>query len=85
MREYVVWRTLDRVIEWFVLRDEVYVPQAPGEDGLLRSEVFPGLVLDAEAMLKGDLTRVLSVQKEALIREEHAAFIARLEAANGGA
>ena len=44
VREYIVWRVQDREIDWFVLRDGSYEPLAPDADGLLRSEVFPGLV-----------------------------------------
>jgi Uma2 family endonuclease len=58
--EYIVWRTLDGAIDWFQLRDRVYVQRAPGPDGLIASEVFPGLRLDVPAMLAGDRARVLA-------------------------
>ena len=29
-REYVVWRVLDRQIDWFVLHEERYEPLEPG-------------------------------------------------------
>ncbi len=48
--EYIVWRVLDRAIDWFVRRDERYERLEPGADGILRSEVFPGLWLDPAAM-----------------------------------
>ena len=35
---------------WFVRRDGAYQQMAPGEDGILRSEVFPGLWLDSAAL-----------------------------------
>ncbi len=58
--EYIVWRTLDKAIDWFQLRDGVYVQREPGGDGLIASEAFPGLRLDVVAMLAGDRTKVLA-------------------------
>src|SRR5665213_3268471 len=45
VKEYVVWRTLDREIDYFILRDGEYQQLPPGTDGLFRSEIFPGLWL----------------------------------------
>jgi Uma2 family endonuclease len=43
VREYIVWRVLDRAVDWFVLRDEKFERLAPEQDGTLRSTVLPGL------------------------------------------
>lgn len=75
VREYLVWRVLDHEIDWFVLRDERYQRLDPGEDGIYRSEVFPGLWLDVTAMIGGDLQRVLAVLLEGLGSPEHQAFV----------
>ena len=37
VREYIVWRELDREIDWLVLHDGRFEPLAPANDGLLRS------------------------------------------------
>ena len=50
----------------------------PGDDGVLRSRFFPGLWLQPEAFLAGDLAQVLAVLQEGLASEEHGAFVARL-------
>jgi Uma2 family endonuclease len=78
VREYLVWRVLERAVDWFVLRGGRYEPLAPGPDGILRSEVFPGLWLDPAALLGGDLARVLAVVQQGTASAEHAAFVARL-------
>jgi hypothetical protein len=52
VREYIVWQVYDGRIDWFVLEDERYVLLQPGEDGVARSRVFPGLWLDVEAIWK---------------------------------
>jgi Uma2 family endonuclease len=81
VREYIVWRVQDRAIDWFVLRGGEYKPLAPGADGVLRSEVFPGLWLDPAALLRGDLATVLAVVQQGLAHPDHAAFVARLQGA----
>ena len=80
VREYVVWRVLDRQIDWFVLREGVYEPLARDAAGRYRSEVFPGLWLDVAAMLSGDLAAVLDVLQQGLETPEHAALVERLGA-----
>jgi Uma2 family endonuclease len=76
--EYIVWRVLDREIDWFVLRAGQYERLAPDADGILRSVVFPGLWLDAAALVRGELARVLAVVQEGVGSPEHAAFVAKL-------
>ncbi len=78
VREYLVWRILDREIDWFVLQDGQYERQLPAADGLLRSAVFPGLWLDPVALLRGDLATVLAVLQQGLASPEHTAFLVRL-------
>jgi hypothetical protein len=70
----------DEEIDWRVLRDGEYVLVQPDEKGLLRSEVLPGLVLDAVALIKGDMKRVARVQRAALKSLEYKQFAARLAA-----
>jgi Uma2 family endonuclease len=60
VREYILWRTEDHEIDWFLLRNSRYEKQPTDPRGLLRSEVFPGLVLDTIAMLNGDIKAVLA-------------------------
>jgi len=80
VREYIVWRVLENAIDWFVLRDAQFERLAPGADGIFRSEVLPGLWLDAAALLRGDMQRVLQVLQEGIGTPDHAAFVARLAA-----
>ena len=68
VREYLVWRVQDREIDWFVLRDGRFEALAPGDDGILRSTVFPGLWLDRAALLRGDLAAVLAALQQGLCR-----------------
>jgi Uma2 family endonuclease len=58
--EYVVWRIVDRLIDWFHLRDGEYVRLEPDEDGVIESVVLPGLRLPLDKMLAGDDKGVLA-------------------------
>ena len=58
--EYIVWRTDDAAIDWFQLREGAYVLRTPGDDGIIESEVFPGLRLDVAKMLGCDSAGVLA-------------------------
>ncbi len=73
-----MWRVDDRVIDWFVLRGGRYERLARPADGILRSEVFPGLWLDATALLADDLRGVLAVLSRGIASPEHAEFVERL-------
>lgn len=80
VQEYVVWRVRDGAVDWFRLREGRYERLEPGEDGVYRSEVFPGLWLDPNALLAGDPARVHQVLNEGLDSPEHIAFVERLSA-----
>jgi Uma2 family endonuclease len=78
VREYLVWRVLDQAVDWFVLRAGQYERLVPDAQGVLRSEVFPGLWLDTAALVRGDLAKVLATVQRGLASPEHGAFVARL-------
>lgn len=80
VREYVVWRVLDQQLDWFVLREGEYQRLSLDDAGRYRSEVFAGLWLDPEALIRGDLGTVLGVLRQSLESPEHADFVARLSA-----
>ena len=63
VNEYIVWRTQDKALDWFVLDDGEYKKLTTGRDHKLRSQVFQGLVLDVNALLKMDGAKVLAAMK----------------------
>jgi Uma2 family endonuclease len=78
VREYLVWRVLDQAVDWFVLRGGQYERLEPDPQGVLHSEIFPGLWLNTAALLQGDLGGVLATVQQGLTSPEHVAFVARL-------
>lgn len=78
VREYIVWRVYDRELDWFVLREGRYEALAADAGGVLKSEAFPGLWLDAAALLNGDLAGVLAVLQNGIDSTGHRAFVASL-------
>lgn len=82
VQEYVVVVLRDREVRWFVLEQGRFVPLPADEDGVFRSKVFPGLWLDAAALLDGDARKMLEVVERGIATSEHAAFVERLSSAS---
>jgi len=80
VREYTVIAVRSRKVFWFVRRRGKFKELAPGSDGVFRSEVFPGLWLDPDALLGRDRKRLLMILRQGLASPEHAAFVAKLAA-----
>ncbi len=59
-KEYIVWRTLDKAIDWFRLHEGEFLRAEPDEHGTIESSVFPGLRLSVPAMLARDRAAVLA-------------------------
>lgn len=77
-KEYLVWRVLDKQIDWFVSQAGTYVRLQPDGNGILASTIFPGLRLAVRALLAGDLATVLTELQKGIASDEHQAFVAQL-------
>jgi Uma2 family endonuclease len=75
VKEYIVWRVLDREIDWFVLEHGAFERLPPDTDGIYKSRVFPGLWLNGEALLNGDLAQVLATLQTGLASPDHTPFL----------
>jgi len=60
VKEYLLWRTRDSVIEWWHLEDDDYLLLEPDQAGNIQSREFPGLALNVEPALNLDSAGVLS-------------------------
>lgn len=79
VQEYLAAQAYEQRIDWFVLREGVVETLQPDQDGILRSEVFPGLWLPVDGLWAGDLAALLSVLQQGVASPEHAAFVAGLQ------
>lgn len=80
VQEYIVWRVYDGEIDWFQLEEGRYTPIEVDSEGIVHSQVFPGLRLDTTALLKGDLGTVLTELNAGIQSDEHANFVNRVDA-----
>lgn len=55
-------------------REGVYESLLPDEQGIWRSELFPGLWLDAAAFWNDDLSTLLHILQQGLATPEHQSF-----------
>jgi Uma2 family endonuclease len=74
VKEYLVVAIQPDEVHWLVRREGRFTRREPGADGVHRSEVFPGLWLDAGALFAGDLTRLVAALDRGLATPEHRAF-----------
>jgi Uma2 family endonuclease len=74
VQEYLVWRVVDQAFDWFVLQDGTYVNLSADADGMMRSQVFPGLWLAVTDLLALNLTEVVAGLKLGLESKDHQIF-----------
>ncbi|GCA81151.1 Uma2 family endonuclease [Microcystis aeruginosa] len=80
VQEYLVWRFYEQEIDWFRLQAGEYIQLEPHSDAIMRSQIFPGLWLDKNALLMGDLGKVLVILQRGLETTEHRDFVNKLTA-----
>ena len=80
VREYLVHAVRDRQILCDRLVGERFEFVAL-DDGVFRSEIFPGLWIDCDALVAGDLPKAVATAEAGRARPEHAAFAQSLVAA----
>lgn len=80
VREYLAVLMREREVRWHRLVDGRFEVVPAPADGVYRSAVFPGLWLDAAALLSGDLARVLAMLNDAINSPEHKKFVDQLAA-----
>lgn len=79
VQEYIVWRVMDKVLDWFTWQSGNYQRLDATPEGVIKSLVFPGLWLDVPAILRGDFPQAHATLQQGLNSPEHADFVARLQ------
>ncbi|CAD5972898.1 hypothetical protein PCC9214_03942 [Planktothrix tepida] len=78
VQEYLVWRVDDHEFDWFRLNAGEYIKLESDSNGIIYSQVFPGLWLDKAALLAGNLAQVLAVLQQGLASQSHQDFVQQL-------
>lgn len=78
VQEYLVWQTFENQFSWFRLENELYVLVEPDENGMIQSQVFPGLWLNVDALLNNEMIAVMNTLQIGLQSSEHQAFVQEL-------
>ena len=71
VQEYLVWNIRDAIVNWWQLENGTYRPLPVDSEGVIRSEVFPGLWLDTAALIGGDMLRMIQTLQQGLASPEH--------------
>jgi len=80
VQEYLVWRVYDAEFDWFRLNSEgEYIKLETNSEGVICSQFFPGLWLNKNALLEGNLAQVLTTLQQGLQTTEHQQFMKKLE------
>lgn len=79
IQEYVVWRVLEKQVDWWELVEGDYQPIGPS-GSIVESKAFPGLRLAVPMLLAANLRAVLDELQSGLRSEAHRLFMTRLAA-----
>ena len=79
VREYLVWRTQEKALDWWFLEGDDYAALPAEAGGTIKSRVFAGLWLDAKALMERNGALVLARFQEGLTSPEHKAFVESLQ------
>lgn len=78
VQEYIVWQVFEHKLDWFCLQAGDYVSLQSDEQGIIRSQIFPGLWLAVLALLNGEMKQVLAVLQWGINSEAHQRFVEEL-------
>ena len=83
VQEYLVWQASSQSFIWFSLQAGEYVALTADGSGILRSQIFPGLWLNVDAFVTGNLSRVLETLREGIDSAAHQEFVRQLGSDQG--
>jgi len=78
--EYIAVLVDEKEVRWHRLVSQAYQVVPAAAEGIICSATFPGLWLNAPAMLEGNMPLVLATLNQGLGSPEHALFVSRLAA-----
>jgi Uma2 family endonuclease len=78
VKEYLALLIHGQEVRWHRLVAKSYQLMPEPRDGIYRSDVFPGLWLDASALFEGNMMKVIETLERGLHTPEHDAFVKEL-------
>lgn len=78
IKEYIIWQIFENKLDWFSLQQGEYLSLEVDVDGIIKSQVFPGLWLSISDLLAGNMQQVLAVLQLGLNSPEHQIFVQQL-------
>jgi Uma2 family endonuclease len=78
VQEYLVMLPYEQQTIWYCWQEGQYIELLPDDQGIIRSQVFPGLWFHPARFWAGDLAGVLAVLQQGLQTPEHAVFVEQL-------
>ncbi len=79
VKEYLVWQTHEDLLIWHSLEQGAYRIMPSDADGVIRSQVFPGLWLSTVDLIAGNMIKVLEVVQRGIASDAHRSFVEMLE------
>ena len=79
VKEYLVWQVSNQRFDWFSWQEGEYISLEPDAQGVIRSQVFPGLWLAALALLEGNMVEVMETLQTGLASKDHQEFVGKLD------
>jgi Uma2 family endonuclease len=79
VKEYLVWQTHEDLLIWHSFEQGAYRVMPSDADGVIRSQVFPGLWLSTVDLIAGNMIKVLEVGQSGIASDTHRSFVKMLK------
>ena len=79
VQEYLILLAHEQETRWYQLVEGQYLLMSQDEQGIIRSQAFPGLYFHSEMFWNDDLNGLLKILEEGTSSPEHQAFVDQLE------
>lgn len=79
VQEYLVWVVRERKFVWFHLENGDFAQLPQAKNGVIKSQIFPGLWLDTKAMLADNWPKILETLRRGMETDDYRVFAANLK------
>ncbi|HIK12631.1 MAG TPA: Uma2 family endonuclease [Oscillatoriaceae cyanobacterium M33_DOE_052] len=83
VKEYIVWQVYENQLDWFQLQQNIYLPLNADSNGIIRSQIFPGLWLSVDGLRQRNRAQLQAVLQQGLQTSAHQEFVEKLAGSGG--